>query len=28
LEVPGSIPSQGLRYIKDIIKMVPVSSLV
>ena len=23
-EVPGSIPSQGLRYTKDVIKMVPV----
>ena len=27
LEVPGSIPSQGLRHTKDIIKMVPVVPL-
>ena len=27
-EVPGSIPSQGPRHTKDIIKMVPGSSLV
>ena len=28
LEVPGSIPSQGLRHTKDVIKMVPGCSLV
>ena len=27
-EVPGSIRSQGLRHTKDVIKMVPGSSLV
>ena len=27
LEVPGSIPSQGPRHIKDVIKMVPVVPL-
>ena len=27
LEVPGSIPSQGLRHTKDVIKMVPVIPL-
>ena len=27
-EVPGSIPSQGPRHTKDVIKMVPGSSLV
>ena len=27
LEVPGSIPSQGLRHTKDVIKMVPVVPL-
>jgi len=26
-EVPGSIPSQGPRHTKDVIKMVPVVSL-
>jgi len=26
-EVPGSIPSQGLRHTKDVIKMVPVVPL-
>ena len=26
-EVPGSIPSQGPRHIKDVIKMVPVVPL-
>ena len=26
-EVPGSIPSQGQRHTKDVIKMVPVVSL-
>jgi len=28
LEVPGSIPSQGPRHTKDIIKMVPVVPLL